>query len=237
MHLMEKPPRPSSHVANVPFELDELVVASLAKEPDERPLLTEWRDILERIAQQCDVDTAPRVARIFATPPAGVPINEDTPFPARSTPRPRDVTPPPRTPAPIVARKRFPRWAVVALVALPTIGIGVAVLTSGTRAALEPPPSHHEESIVNPPVEPAPLGSAAAAVEPDPRLSPAHVATPYLTAPAVHHHHTHVNAPTKDPTSTMPVVPATTEDDLLAPGSIPRDGSGSPGSAGSATTP
>jgi len=62
--------------------------------------------------------------------------------------------------------------------------------------------------------------------------------TPHATAPVTHHHHTHVTTPVKESSSMGSAVPDTapTDDDLLAPGSIPREGDGS-GSAGSAATP
>jgi serine/threonine protein kinase len=233
MHLMEKPSRPSTLVPNVPFELDELVVASLAKDPDERPGLTEWREVLEQVAAQCDVTSEPRVGRtLTATDPAGLPFGAETPLPRMATtPWPRDVTPPPQTPVPSVARKRFPRWAVVALVALPTIAIGIAVLTI-TTATTPPAETQPARLIVSSPhVEPG-LGSAATSAvaipQPathEPPIPLAQDSTLHPTVPAAHHHHAHAKESSTTLAPPGPSAAETTDDDLLAPGSIPREGS------------
>ncbi len=236
MHLMEKPSRPSTVVPAVPFELDELVVASLAKDPDERPRLTEWRDVLERVAAQCEVNGEPRIARtLTATDPAGLPFGAETPLPRlATTPWPRD-TPLPEPPVPVVARRRVPRWAVVALVALPTIAIGIAMLTLTSTPSVETRP---EQLIVSTPrVEPV-LGSASTAAVVIPRPEPPETPEPPTVPlaqgptphPVAHHHHAHGNAPSKESSTPPPASPSATDtdDDLLAPGSIPR---------GSATTP
>ena len=59
MHLMEAPPRPSAF-APVPPEIDELVVAMLAKSPDERPALAEVAARFERARrpESAGADTA-----------------------------------------------------------------------------------------------------------------------------------------------------------------------------------
>lgn len=50
MHLFASPPMLSSHVPGIPPELDELIVRMLAKEPAQRPLMTQVAELLLRMS-------------------------------------------------------------------------------------------------------------------------------------------------------------------------------------------
>ena len=65
MHLHDDPPRASSAVAGVPRALDDLLLATLAKEPDGRPTLAQFRAVLTevRTAPELGLVAAPTVAR------------------------------------------------------------------------------------------------------------------------------------------------------------------------------
>jgi serine/threonine-protein kinase len=63
-HLTEPPPRPSQ-VARVPPELDELIVAMLAKDPEQRPSLDQVCEVIDRLR------TKPG-RHLQVTPPIGV---------------------------------------------------------------------------------------------------------------------------------------------------------------------
>jgi hypothetical protein len=49
MHLHDDPPRASSVVSGVPVQLDEVLLAMLAKEPDQRPTLATVRSVMEAL--------------------------------------------------------------------------------------------------------------------------------------------------------------------------------------------
>ena len=216
MHLMEKPVRPSTYAPGVPFQLDELVLAALAKDPAERPTLAEWRDVLEGLAAQL--------------PPSAM----MTPIPRPRTPLPFPIqqTSPNVTPVPHAAtRRRVPRGLVSALVALPAIAAGIVVFTlvrgSQTPAATPTP--------TPPTIAPEPVGSAVVAMPPPPPIasttpvapiadtgSAAGSAAAVAPAPVHHHHHGHGSA---EPAA-APETPSQRE--LLPPGSIPRSGSAAP---------
>ncbi len=56
-HIVQEPPAPSSFGARVPAELDALVLAMLAKEPGDRPLLPEVRQVLTPFSARLAVGT------------------------------------------------------------------------------------------------------------------------------------------------------------------------------------
>src|SRR6185295_15068700 len=62
-HLSEPPPRPSQ-VARVPPELDELIVAMLAKDPEQRPSLDQVCEVMDRLRAKPGrhLQVAPRTA-------------------------------------------------------------------------------------------------------------------------------------------------------------------------------
>jgi serine/threonine protein kinase len=117
-HIMEAPVRPSTLVPEIPFELDTLVVATLAKASQDRPPLTEWLAVLDRVKQP--LDKAERVWPIYNTPVMGT----------RLSPMP-SPTPMPAAP-PVVVKKRRP-WllaSVMAIAILGTAGVVFAVTNS-----------------------------------------------------------------------------------------------------------
>jgi serine/threonine protein kinase len=64
-HAETPPPRPSELARSIPPALDDLVVAMLAKDPNERPSLARVRAVLDAVA----VTPAPRTLRVASTAP------------------------------------------------------------------------------------------------------------------------------------------------------------------------
>jgi hypothetical protein len=66
MHLHDEPPRCSSVMSGVPAQLDDILLATLAKEPDDRPTLPELRAVLATLRNTADLALTPS-AKSMAT--------------------------------------------------------------------------------------------------------------------------------------------------------------------------
>ncbi|MBA3499580.1 MAG: protein kinase [Deltaproteobacteria bacterium] len=84
-HLMEAPPRPSS-VADVPAELDDLVLRMLSKDPNGRPTLAEVATVIERTSalDRTSVKTMLPPVRPRSEPVINIPRPTPTPTPSSS---------------------------------------------------------------------------------------------------------------------------------------------------------
>ena len=123
-HLADPPPRLSSVRAGLPVELDEVVAAALAKDPD------------DRYATAGGLVDALRSALSGQGASAGSEVTREAPVPAppRTTePTARDTG---ATEVPATTRKRrltgAPRW-LVALALLAAVGVGIAALVLVTK--------------------------------------------------------------------------------------------------------
>ena len=240
-HLMEPVAPPSTLVPTIPAELDQLVVATLAKDPAERPSLEDILAVLERVKELPELQGEPRRAQTFtatnpgvATPwprPSTWPAN--TPFP--TPPRPGTPWPAPTgsavADAPTPGRSRAPRWIVVGLA---TATVLVAAVTCFVYLRRDPGPKiEHVQApmttepsvVVMPPLTPTPPTPPPATPVEVPAL-PAVADVPGDAMPAPKHHH-HVPMALGSAAGSGSSAPAVVDDDndLLEPGSIPASGS------------
>jgi serine/threonine-protein kinase len=175
-HLMEPPPRPST-LMSVPRELDDVIVAMLAKDPRSRPSLATVCAVIDRM-------------RTRAQTPAPSELVTPTPIPAVSvaglaasplaTPRPlsAQVDAGAVTSEPAGPRRR---WGFIVL-----IGIGmfaasaIAFVVVHDRIGANSPPAQEPVKVAAvepPPPAPAPA-PAPVPVVPDTQLAPAPVTQP-----------------------------------------------------------
>jgi len=237
-HMYEPVPRPAAH-ADVPADIDALVVAMLAKEPDRRPSLAEVAQVIARHPRRLSRPVpaaSPRTTQVGAAP---MPATPARPAPLPATP-PTAITPATvipataATPAP-AARALHRRWLAFAIgtavlaAAITTIAIRwtadkvESVATPSAPAAAAP--------AVEPPAAPPivePIVAADAAVEPP----PAAAAAPTTPSPVSRKkrrpaaHEGSASAPSSAPTATTP--PATGSgsarlgDGLALPGTMPK---------------
>ena len=195
MHLRETPPPPSEVWPDVPPSLERLLIAMLAKEPDERPSLTEIALTLELVRDDLESRTSPVTRRRLASgsmPPADKPLTPPTlgPLVASATFTPSHmlaavdlsdsvpVLPAIGTDPRMRSHARWP-WAIAALgVAAAVVG-AIVVLADGAdrKAAL------HEAAAATPVVTPAPAPAPVASA-PDPAPAPAPAPAP-VTVPTL----------------------------------------------------
>jgi serine/threonine-protein kinase len=118
-HLVNEPPKPRELDPNVPAELDKLLFAMIAKDPDKRPGLGEIRRIIGMQTSRASQPIA------VVTPPADI-----TPAPQPPTETPAAAEPEP-APAPSVipVATGQRRWLVLAAV-LFIVAVGAALLTA-----------------------------------------------------------------------------------------------------------
>ena len=114
-HLMEPPPRPSQYAA-VPPALDDLVLAMLAKEPVERPMLAAVMKVLDAVRDKPITPledratlTSARMMQPFESDIAIQPWRPPTPVPMPPAPRARTFPEEARTPLPMLARSEVDR--------------------------------------------------------------------------------------------------------------------------------
>src|SRR5262249_3162467 len=128
LHLMEPPPRPSTLVQGLPREVDDLVVAMLAKAPSERPSLQTIVEVFER-AKSVRTELVPIVATASA-PMTAV----GTPYPSAPVSRPLSTV---DTTAPV--RKSSKKWLVAPILALAAGGVAFAVVQATTPSSSPTP--------------------------------------------------------------------------------------------------
>jgi eukaryotic-like serine/threonine-protein kinase len=128
MHLEHAPVRPSSLVPEIPDEIDELVLAMLAKDPLERPTLPHVRAILERV--RGPERRSPAITA-RTTPPELPAIQRDATFEVRfrsPAARPPQPEPAPASPALAVAPARgFTGRLVLGVVVLVFVALVVGL--------------------------------------------------------------------------------------------------------------
>jgi serine/threonine-protein kinase len=121
MHLRETPPAPSEVWPDVPLSLERLLLAMLAKDPDQRPSLTEVALTLELVRDDLETRTWPHARRRLAagsTPPAMpvAPIDE-------SIAQPRDRA------------TRWP-WMVAAMLVTGAVVAAIVVIAGRDHASV-----------------------------------------------------------------------------------------------------
>lgn len=72
LHLRAEPPRPNVAWPSIPHELDELLVAMLAKDPTDRPSLDEVERVLNKMLAKLAPARRPVIEDLPATPPIDV---------------------------------------------------------------------------------------------------------------------------------------------------------------------
>jgi serine/threonine-protein kinase len=184
LHLMEAPPRASTLVADLPRELDDLVVAMMAKDPNARPSLATVCEVVERTKH------APPESAYTSLAPRGSEKSMAGPLAAART-LPHAV--PPR-------RKAW--WIAVPVSALLLGGIAfvaVQALSSREPAATPPVAVPRPVDVAPPAAEPPPAVDVPAAVTPPPVEVPAAVTPPPVEVPTE-------PPPKKPPAHTDPLV-------------------------------
>jgi serine/threonine protein kinase len=206
LHLMEAPPRVSTLVPDVPRELDDLVLAMMAKDPAARPSLEQVCRVVERAR-----DAPPESA--FES------------IPSRSSAGALGKTAIPQTLPHEIPPRRSLRWLAVPLAVLVVGGIAfiaVGALSSHTEAVTPGDAPRPTPAVIAPP-------DAAPVVEPPPPPPPPVVPThtpekrPSAT-PAVSSKPTVKPTPAKKPPKPVvkpPAIDGSGNDMLLPPGSIP----------------
>src|SRR6185312_4253285 len=127
MHLRETPPAPSEVWPDVPPSLERLLLAMLAKDPDERPSLTEVALTLELVRDDLETRTWPHARRRLAagsTPPLSGPLE----------PAPAIATFTPAHPTAVRAPARWP-WLVAAMLVTGAAAAAIVVIAGRDREA------------------------------------------------------------------------------------------------------
>jgi len=131
-HLTGTPPLPSDY-AEVPAELEALILSCLEKEPDRRPQRAdELREKLLELSPKLGVQLVPRAlgAHVTVTSSAGLRL---TPVPRATLPQVPSVR---RTPAPPRATRRTGLWIAGVLLVATAIGAVAVVALRTVRAPL-----------------------------------------------------------------------------------------------------
>ncbi|MGQ0846930.1 MAG: serine/threonine-protein kinase [Sporichthyaceae bacterium] len=191
-HLSEAPPRPSSRRAEIPGDLDLLVLELLAKDPADRP--RDAAEIARRLSQAKTTRTGPGPVPMPVRTFGGLtPPQEGSPDISATS-----ILPPPPPPAGHGAPRR--RTAVVAAIAAVAVvalaAVAFAVVNSGGEDPAPPPvlpvPS------ATPTATPTPTATETST--PTPTLAPTATA-PGLTPPPLVPLPTRTPTPTPTPTS------------------------------------
>jgi eukaryotic-like serine/threonine-protein kinase len=192
-HIMEPAVRPSTLV-DVPPELDDLVVATLAKSSADRPPLSQWLAVLERVKHE-PLERAERVRPVYNTPAMGMVL---------SAPQP--------TPLPVAPVAKKKRWLVASGLAL------VVLATAGVLLAVGHTSNDERHTMVLPTMPtPTPVQKPAAPIVTPPKPVVEEITPPAATPKPVIHkpHHANGSAGSAAPSATSD------DDDLMTPGSIP----------------
>src|SRR5207245_5935216 len=133
--LSDVPARPSTLWADIPLELDGLIMQMLEKDPLQRPTLAAVRDVIETVRR-----TLPPEERMNG-PTTGAPL------PARRTPSPsglqRGSGTPLLSPSAVSTWKARPRWRLVGVIAgvLAVAALGVFLWARSPEPKLAAPPT------------------------------------------------------------------------------------------------
>jgi eukaryotic-like serine/threonine-protein kinase len=205
-HIMEAPVRPST-LARVPPELDDLVVATLAKSSADRPPLSEWLAVLDRVKHE-PFERADRVWPIYNTPVLGMVV----------TPSARQPTPMPSTIEPVaLPRAKRKPWLLLTAMAM-----AMAIATAAVVFTMANKDDGQARSFVLPTLPlPTPAPPTPNVVTPTATQLPVVEAT-MPAPPKVPSHKTHHNGSAGSGGSGQSAALKPTDDDeLLVPGSIP----------------
>jgi serine/threonine-protein kinase len=189
-HIIEPPRRPSTLAPEIPVELDELILASLAKDPSRRPELAHWLDALTYIRAMPAFSAQPTLPKlsIRPTPMPGGPLPHpglvttpnSTPSPGftpQPTPPPGAWTTPPQ-PLQVAGKRRVPAWLVIAPIVLAAAVIAIVLMaqSGGSRGS-----EHANDSRVIAPRTPA--APEPVATQPTPSTAPVPTPTPTVAEP------------------------------------------------------